>query len=282
VTQHETRPSHDRPVVVLHVGEPKTGTTFLQQIMWANRVVLLKHGVVYPGPRGNAHWRASQDLRDIVQAPGDPVPPFTGEWDRIVDRALKAPRVGVISHELFSMTTPEQAARGLRSLEGAELHVVLTVRDIGSLIPAEWQETVKHRNAGPWRSWLSDVLDKEAPDPDRRKSMFWQAHDSMAVLENWSHGIPPEQVHVITMPRDGGGTVLWERFATLLGVDPTIVDLSTVRANASLGVPEIEMIRRLNEKLRPEFPDWSYVWFVKDTLAHGPLEIGTASCRERV
>jgi hypothetical protein len=271
VTQHGTRRSRDRPVVVVHVGEPKTGTTFLQHLMWTNRAELHQHGVIYPGPRANAHWRASQDLREIKQAPDDPAPPFAGEWDRIVQKALKAPRAGVISHELLSAATPEQAARGLKSLESAEVHVVLTVRDIGSLIPAEWQETVKHRNARPWREWLDDVIDKESPRPDRRNFMFWLMHDTMPILESWSQGIPPENVHVITMPRDGSSTLLWERFATLLDIDPAIADTTRVRANASLGVPEIEMVRRLNERIPASYPDWSYIWFVKDTLAHGPL-----------
>lgn len=271
MTQHRTRASRDRPVVVLHVGEPKTGTTFLQHLMWTNRAELHQHGIVYPGPRANAHWRASQDLREIKQAPDDPAPSFSGEWDRIVQKALKAPRAGVISHELLSAATPDQAARGLRSLESAELHVVLTVRDMGSLLPAEWQETVKHRNTRPWRDWLDDVIDVESPRPDRRDFTFWLMHDTMAILDAWSQGIPPERVHVITMPRDGSSTLLWERFATLLDIDPAIADTSRVRANASLGAPEIEMVRRLNERIPANYPDWSYIWFVKDTLAHGPL-----------
>ena len=111
----------------------------------------------------------------------------------------------------------------------------------------------------------------ESPRPDRRDFTFWLMHDTMAILDAWSQGIPPERVHVITMPRDGSSTLLWERFATLLDIDPAIADTSRVRANASLGAPEIEMVRRLNERIPANYPDWSYIWFVKDTLAHGPL-----------
>ena len=34
------------PRVFLHIGEPKTGTTFLQQVMWRNRSELAARGVV--------------------------------------------------------------------------------------------------------------------------------------------------------------------------------------------------------------------------------------------
>ena len=56
----------------------------------------------------------------------------------------------VISHELFCAADADQAGRAVRSLQPAEVHVVLTVRDMATLLPAEWQETVKHRNARGW------------------------------------------------------------------------------------------------------------------------------------
>lgn len=258
--------------VYLHVGEPKTGTTFLQLVMWTNRAELRQHGVIYPGPRANAHWRATQDLCEVRQEPGDPAPPFVGEWDRIVAQVRDAPCAGVISHELLATASPEQAERGLRSLEGTELHLVLTVRDFGSLLPAEWQESVKNRSTRPWRAWLGDVIDDESVRPDRRTFGFWRVHDTMDILETWSRGLPPERVHVITMPQRGGSTsLLWDRFANLIGIDPSVAELSRARANVSLGVAEIEMLRRLNETLPDSFPDWSYMWFVKDTLTQGAV-----------
>ena len=43
------------------------------------------------------------------------------------------------------MCTARQADRAVRSLFPAEVHVVLTVRDFATLLPAEWQEKVKCR-----------------------------------------------------------------------------------------------------------------------------------------
>src|SRR5215469_7862258 len=138
------------PRVFLHAGEPKTGTTFLQQVMWRNRSELAAQGVVLPGHHPQDHYRASQDLRGIPKLASDPAGSWTGEWDILARQARQAPRVAVISHELFSAADPEQADRAVRSLQPAEVHIVLTVRDIATLLPAEWQETVKHRNARGW------------------------------------------------------------------------------------------------------------------------------------
>ena len=267
-----SRADDESPRVFLHVGEPKTGTTFLQQVMWRNRSELAAQGVVLPGHHPQDHYRASQDLRGIPKLASDPAGSWTGEWDILARQARQATRVAVISHELFSAADPEQADRAVRSLQPAEVHIVLTVRDIATLLPAEWQETVKHRNARGFQDWLEDVIDRESPSADRRQFWFWRVHDTLAVLGIWSRLVPAEQVHVITTPvRGSDNATLWERFASLLGVDPGSVDLTRARPNVSLGMAEVEFLRRLNQVLPDEVPDWFYMWNVKEALAHQAL-----------
>jgi GT2 family glycosyltransferase len=261
-----------RPKIFLHIGEPKTGTTFLQQVMWRNRAELAAQGVVLPGHHPQDHFRASQDLRGIPKLATDPAGSWAGEWEILARQAQQAPEVAVISHELFSAADAQQADRAVRSLLPAEVHVVLTVRDIATLLPAEWQETVKHRNARGWEDWLGDVIDRESPDADRRRWWFWRVHDTLAILGIWSRRLPAGHVHVITTPPRGSATgLLWQRFASLLGIDPGRVDLTRARPNASLGMPEIEFLRRLNQALPDEVPDWFYMWNVKEAVAHQAL-----------
>jgi hypothetical protein len=76
---------------------------------------------------------------------------------------------------------------------------------------------------------------------------------------------------IVTPPQGSGNDVLWQRFAGLLGVDPGSVDLSRARPNASLGLPEIEFLRRLNQALPEDVPDWFYMWTVKEGVAHRAL-----------
>jgi hypothetical protein len=270
--ESRSTPGPGRPRVFLHIGEPKTGTTFLQHVMWRNRGELAAQGVVLPGHHPQDHYRASQDLRGISKLASDPAGSWTGEWEILARQAQQAPRVAVISHELFSAADEGQAERAVRSLEPAEVHVVLTVRDMATLLPAEWQETVKHRNAKRWDEWLGDVIDRESYAADRRQWWFWRVHDTVAILGIWARYVPPERVHVITVPPPGSdSSLLWQRFAALLDVDPASVDITRARANSSLGLPEIEFLRRLNEALPDEVPDWFYMWNVKEAVAHRAL-----------
>jgi hypothetical protein len=262
-------PAPSQPKVFLHIGEPKTGTTFLQQVMWGNRATLAAQGVALPGHHPQDHYRASQDLRGLEKLPSDPAGSWAGEWEILAGQAKQAPGAAVISHELFSAADAAQAERAVRSLQPAEVHVVLTVRDMATLLPAEWQESVKHRSVRSWEDWLGDVIDRESRDAGRRQWWFWCVHDTLAILDTWSRRVPPERVHVIiTPPRGSASGLLWERFASVLGIDPARADLSLARANTSLDVAEIEFLRRLNQELPPDVPDWFYMWRVKEGIAH--------------
>lgn len=261
-----------RPTVCLHIGEPKSGTTFVQQVMWANRDALARQGVLLPGLHPQDHFRANQDLRGVPQSPDDPTGSYAGEWDLLVEQALQADRAAVISHELLAAATEEQAARAIASLDGAEVHLVVTLRDFVSLLPAEWQETVKHGNTLTWRRWLNRVRATQGSTKRARGRWFWRVHDTADLLRRWTPGIPPERVHLVTLPPAGSPPdLLWQRFAAVLGIDPACAELAEARPNASLGLAEVEMLRRLNTALSGAVSEYFYAVFVKERLAHGYL-----------
>src|SRR5262249_307666 len=197
-----------RPKVFLHIGEPKTGTTFLQQVMWRNRSELAARGVGLPGPPPQDHFPATQALPGTPKLASDPARAWTAKWEVLAQQAREAPKIAVISHELFSAADEEQAGRAVRSLWPAEVHVVVTVRDIATLLPAEWQETVKHRNARGWEDWLGDVIDREAADPHPRRGGVRGVHDTPAILGIWARPVPPGHGHVPTAPPPGPATRL--------------------------------------------------------------------------
>jgi hypothetical protein len=263
--------SSSRPRIYLHIGEPKTGTTFLQDALWANRARLGTQGVRLPGYSDRDHSRASRDLRETPRPASDPADPWVGEWDVLAGQALRARGRAVISNELLAASSPRQAERAVRSLLHGEVHVVATVRDFAAILPAEWQEAVKCRGTTGWDAWLDEVMAAGPATDRRRRSWCWRVHDTLAILDMWSQHIPPDQVHVVTVPRQDAAGALWARFTAVLGIDPAGCDLTQARRNSSLGLAQTEFLRRVNEALPAELPYWFYAREIKQILAHGVL-----------
>ena len=259
------------PRVYVHIGEPKTGTTFLQDALWANRARLAAAGLQLPGYSDRDHSRASRDLRETPRPASDPADPWTGEWDVLAGQALRAPKRAIISNELLAASSPQQAERAVCSLLRAEVHVVVTVRNFAAFLPAEWQEAVKCRGTAGWEAWLDAVIAAEGAADRRRRSWFWRVHDTLALLDMWSRHIPPDQVHVVTVPHQASGSLLWTRFAAAVEIDPDGCDVTRGRRNSSLGYAETEFLRRMNEALPADMPDWFYAREIKQILAHGVL-----------
>jgi len=258
-----------RPRVFLHVGSPKTGTTFLQDVLWSQRATAREQGLLLPGERFHDHFLATLDVRGLAD---DPIYPerARGRWQELVAEALAWDGSVLISHELFAGATAEQARRAVATLAGgAEVHVVVTARDHVRQISAEWQEHVKHRSSATFATFVKGVREDEA-----RTSWFWQVQDYAGVLERWGADLPPEQLHVVTVPPSGADpTILWDRFARLIGVDPAAFDTELERSNSSLGVEQAELLRRVNVELGDRLPlPGPYPLVVKNVLAHRVLE----------
>ena len=175
-----------------------------------------------------------------------------GIWDRIVAEAGAWSGTVLISHELFASATKEQAARAIASFgDDTEVHVVVTARDLVRQIPAEWQEHVKHRSTKTLPEFVDDLRRRHR----RGRAGSGRCRTSRTCVDRWGSTLPPAQVHVVTVPPAGAdpGT-LWDRFATLLGLDPGSFDTQASRANTSLGVEQAELLRRVNGALGDRVP----------------------------
>jgi hypothetical protein len=259
------------------VGAPKTGTSFVQDLLFQNRDPLARTGVLYPADRFDEHFLAALDLMDMQW--GGLEQQAVGAWDRLAERVRDWPGTTIVSHEILATATRPQVERALASFGDAEVHVILSARDLVRQIPAEWQENVKHRRTISYRGFLDKITDP------RRKgelaSWFWGVQEVPDILDRWGSRLPPEQVHLVTVPKPGAPRgLLWERFAGVLGIDPDSLRSEEVRANPSLGVPETAFVRRVNARVnKGALPNQRYRQFVRELLAHRTLSERTGSAR---
>jgi len=230
----------------LHVGAPKTGTTYLQSVLWKNKRALREqHGVTLPMRRVDDHVHAAQDLRGLHDD-NDYSPLSRGGLDRFAASLpnVRTPRA-LFSQELLAPAMPEQVDRFLRLLDDFEVHIILTARDLARQIPSGWQQRVKRRVGTSYDQYLAMVME----DPDLSYP-FWRSQDISEVARKWGKPLSPDRVHIVTVPPSGSppGTLL-ERFCSVIDVDPEVLDVEVARDNSSLSGPQAELMRRVNVAL---------------------------------
>lgn len=229
--------------VFVHIGLPKTGTSYLQAIAWPGRDQLREARLLLPGARKSDHLFASMIVRD------DPGVARRGAgaaqaWERILADVAAFDGDALISHEFFCAASAEQAQRMVAQLAPAEVHVIVTTRDPLGLLTSSWQESLKNKATTP----LADYGRSESDDP--RAVWDWRSLDLGLVLDRWSSAVPPERLHLIApAPPGAPRSDLWDRFCGVLGIAPDTCDSSLGFANASMGVVEAETLRRINERL---------------------------------
>jgi hypothetical protein len=226
--------------VFLHVGLPKTATTYLQTILWGNRRSLADRGVLMPGEARHDHLWASRIVREDPNF--EKASKHRREaWQRILSDVRDWSGAAIITHEFFSAATQAQAERVVADLAPAEAHLVVTAREPLGLFTASWQESIKNRDTRP----MAQYSTVEAGDSGGVWN--WRTLDVRRVLERWSPAFPADRVHILPLPGpDAPRREIWDRFAALVGVDPDCADLGASFPNTSMGVVEAETLRRMN------------------------------------
>ena len=255
-------------VVRLHIGAPKTGTTYLQDRLSRNHASLADHGVHFPARTRLAdpalfHFRAALDL--LGQDWGGPSGHAQGAWSQMARKVKRLEGNVVISHEILAPAPPEKISRAMNDLAGSEVHIVYSARDLVRGLPAAWQESVKQGRQWRYGRFLERV--------QRGDTFFGRAFDLPAVLNNWTRNLPPERIHVVTVPPTGAAhDELWHRFCRALDMDPAWAPLDSESSNEGLGLAEAEMLRRLNRRIeRTTRRESSYDDVIRQLVRSGRL-----------
>ncbi len=235
--------------VFLHVGTPKSGTTYLQVVLWHNADLLRSHRLLLPG-RFQAHYAAAKGVTSRRGMRRQIAVDMDTAWSTLVRQINDWPHDALISHELLAPASADQAHSARSMLQG-EIHVVLTARALHKQLPASWQQQVKGGLATPYDRFLSRVRSGSA-----KGAWFWEVQDLADIADRWAGSLPARQVHVVTVPRDSSASsLLWQRYAGVLGLEPTAYDIDVSRKNVSLGVVECELLRRLHALRDYRFTD---------------------------
>jgi hypothetical protein len=250
-----------RPIYYLHIGAPKSGSSYLQSLLWKNRGALMRDGVYVPGRSQADHFWAGTDFRGrsyVTQAPSDS---WRGAWDRLIDDTERAgyPKV-VISSEFLAESGAEEISTRLERLSEAEVHVIYAVRDLAGLLGSVWQQGLQIGPAAPWYEWLDAQARSGGPG-------MWSRHDVGTICERWTAG-GADEIAVLVVPRSGSARdELWRRFQSIVGWSVR-TRVEGHRANESLGYSQAEFLRRLQHRLVDVKPRHQRARLTKNLIAN--------------
>lgn len=252
--------------LVLHIGSMKSGTSYLQNVLLHNRTLFREQGVDFPGRR----WRDQvSSVMDLIERGGPQQPPLDpdGPWRRLVREIDAWPGTSVVSMEFLGPRGRPKIDVVLESFPETAVDVVLTARDLTRQLPAMWQEAVQNTSKVTWPEYVASVRrPADGPGPGRN---FWKQQAVDQVAERWRDAVGDDHFTLVTVPPPGSPPgLLWERFASVVGVAPDLADLDVPRTNPSIGTPSAMVMRDLNEQLvGSELSRDAYMSVVKGLLA---------------
>ena len=267
--------------VYVHVGLPKTGTTYLQSTLWENRDLLASTGCLVPGNARSSMWRAASDVLGRRPRAADE-PTVEGAWDEVVAavHAWSGDRV-IMSHELLSVASARQAQRVVKALRPFDVTIVVTVRDLASTLPSVWQQEIRKGRTWRWAEFLAAVRDPDSGPPTAGVA-FWLRFDIARIVGLWGAVVPLDQVCVVVVPpRAAPADLLLRRFAEATGIDAAGLSTAGPDVNTAIGVAETEALRRLNVALAGELSEREYTRVVGRSVVPA-LQARGSSSRPRI
>ena len=228
---------------LLHIGPPKTGTSALQSACHACRKPMREQGVRYAGGAKQASTAAYAVTRRVHPSTGKP--PSIRHWNSLLREVRGAGESRVlISSEFFAGASDEQAAKIVRDLDAARVHIAITLRPLAKILASRWQQNVQEGARIQYEEWLHAVLDTPESDHGKR---FWSRQRHDALVKRWVQAAGADRVTVVIVDESDHDALL-RNFEGLLGLTSGTLLPQRDASNRSMTLEEIEAVRTFNEQ----------------------------------
>ncbi|MEQ6900658.1 hypothetical protein [Nocardioides sp. YIM 152588] len=249
-----TDAASDGSPIWLHIGAMKTGTTFIQGMLIANKDRLAEAGLLFPG----AKWvEQVTGLRQFVSRTEGKAarPRDTAVWESLRAEMLQHQGAGSLySMEFISFLDAEQVREMAKDLDG-RVRAVITLRDTSSTLPAFWQTRCRAGGTVPWPRFVRRIAESlETGEADSKPARsFRRTQDIPRMLDAWCGALGADRVTVVTVPRERTDPLaLWRRFSEAVGMDPALGVDRGDKSNPSVGYPSAELTRRVTAHVGPK------------------------------
>jgi hypothetical protein len=250
--------------VVLHVGFHKSGTTALQESLFAQRKELEAKGVLYPSVGWQAHhriaWAIARKRWGWKDRGGKTTPHFT--WTKMLwrIRLSKANKV-VLSSEFLSELPLEKIQILKNQLRGRQVKVLFTLRPLVKLLSSSYQQYLKYGLKEDYVTWLHSVFD--VPGKSKLNPTFWKRHLHGDVIARWAQVFGKENISVVIVDEQKP-ELLFDSVNDYLELPAGFVKTQPTGSNRSLSLEEMTLLLEINKRF-PQKRSWpEYLTFIRN------------------
>ncbi|WP_018653161.1 hypothetical protein [Actinomadura flavalba] len=249
--------------VILHIGQQKSGTTHLQDVLGRCAGALEAAGISYPPSLREYlpdaienHERAFYGLlgTEFPWVSATRAAHERRKWDRLAERVRDCDGTVLLSAEALSVVRADAVRRIVDELGGPPPEIVITARPLGRTLPSLWQQHVRNGRTTSLPRYLTVLarqraLGAEAIEEEHELHL-WRAFALGGLVRRWAAVVGPERVTVVV---HGGGPhdLLWTRFAAAVGASGVTVPDGVLRrrTHESLRLAQAQIMVRLNARL---------------------------------
>jgi hypothetical protein len=252
------------PVIFLHIGTHKTGTTSIQYLIGTLREALLEQGIYQPvaGKPGLKPGNGNHRLAwGILKRKGVT---DLEDWNDLRNELQNCGfQSAVISSEAFCHMNEKEIEQVRHLLEAYEVYPVVYLRNCKTYLRSVYAEVIKN-NGQETRSFKRYILD----------NIIKIDYDHL--LEIWGRQFGYDHLIVRLYDKVGQHGGLLEDFSRIIGFNPSgLVDQASVYRNVSYDDHTVNSVRLL-QKLRSVTPRWlvgeNKFGFYKKALLSGRMK----------
>ena len=163
------------------MGLQKTGTSYLQSIFWHNQSELARQGLdLVPGSKRDT-FHLMLNVRERYQPDFDP-PEVAGALAALPGQLARLSGTrALITEESLASATDDQIRNLLAACSDREVHLMVTLRDLGRQIPSAWQQVLQSGGTVSFERYLRRL----AKQRGQADSKLWVNKDVVGVLRRY-------------------------------------------------------------------------------------------------
>lgn len=225
---------------IIHVGQMKSGTTFIQQILKHNKKNIMDKGFLYPGELLNqqhaCYGICGKNIPWVT-----PNKRWTQLGNDVLEEINSATGNVIMSAEALSCMNESGIEQFVESLGGID-KVVITVRNLHKTLSSAWQQSLKGGSTKSINEFFHGLVETRQDE-----NGFWRNYAFGNTAKWWAKYA---EVNIVVASESNDKYKIWEDFSSVVGLpDVSYPAFDAEASNSSLYYEDAEILRLFNSGL---------------------------------